>query len=465
MSRALLAISNRLPDLRGALSAEDERKRPIGGLVAALEPVLASRGGLWLGWSGRTSTDETFGPIERDPTTVPPIAWMDLPAGAYDRYYNGFCNRSLWPLLHSLPGRVRFEDDEWEAYLAVNERFAEAAVEMVSPDDSVWCHDFHLLMIASALRRRGHRGPLGLFLHVPFPGPDLFRLIPWADRLLEGMLSFDLLGFQTEGDARNFRHAAETLVGARPAEAGILHEGRTVRVGAFPIGIIPEEFELPSSPEEMEETTALLESVGGRRLILGVDRLDYTKGIPERLEGFARLLASVPEWRGRLSLVQISVPSRAELPDYQEQRQRIESLVGRINGEYGEAHWTPVRYLYRSYHRAQLSRFYRAADVCLVTPLRDGMNLVAKEFVATQDPEDPGVLLLSRFAGAADELTRAVLTNPFHADGLARDLDRALRMPHAERRERHGASLAAVQRTTATSWAASFVDALERRVS
>jgi len=462
----LLAVSNRLPELRDPISPDAERVRPVGGLVAALQPVLASRGGLWLGSSGRTVPGDAFGAVRVDADAAPALAWLDLPTLVHERYYNGFCNRSLWPLFHTLPGRVRFETAEWDAYVAVNDHFAQAATELVPSDCAVWVHDFHLLLLAAGLRQRGHRGPLGLFLHVPFPGVDLFRVIPWADRLLDGMLAFDLLGLQTADDVRNLLQVVGTLSPATVADDVIEHRGRRIRVRAVPIGIVPDPFEGQPEPDEGEEATGLLQSVAGTKLILGVDRLDYTKGIPERLDAFARLLNLFPEWRGKVSLVQISVPSRADVHEYQEQRHRIEATVGRINGELGEADWTPVRYLYRSYRRDELSRFYRAADVCLVTPLRDGMNLVAKEFVAAQAPEQPGVLVLSRFAGAAAELTDAVLTNPFHADGMASDLDRALRMPLAERGERHARLLAAVHRTTALSWAEGFVTALEacRRV-
>jgi len=459
--RSLLAVSNRLPELRDPVSPDAERTRPVGGLVAALQPVLTARGGLWLGWSGRTVPGDTFGPVRLDADAVPALAWIDLPVAAHERYYNGFCNRSLWPLFHTLPGRVRFEDAEWDAYVAVNDRLAEAAAELIPSEGAVWAHDFHLLLLAAGLRRRNHRGPLGLFLHVPFPGIDLFRIIPWADRLLEGMLAFDLVGLQTPDDVRNFLQVVGTLSPATVADDVVEHRGRRIRVRAFPIGIVPESFEPAAEPDEGEEATRLLQSVAGTRLVLGVDRLDYTKGIPERLDAFARLLARFPEWRRKVSLVQISVPSRADVLEYQEQRNRVEGAVGRINGEFGEADWTPVRYLYRSYRRDQLSRFYRAADVCLVTPLRDGMNLVAKEFVAAQTPEQPGVLVLSRFAGAAAELTDAVLTNPYHADGMAGDLDRALRMSEAERRERHARLLTAVHRSTAITWAEAFVAALE----
>jgi trehalose 6-phosphate synthase len=459
--RALLAVSNRLPELREPVAPDAERTRPVGGLVAALQPVLVERNGLWLGWSGRTIPGDGFGPVRIDAQAVPALAWIDLPVTAHERYYNGFCNRSLWPLFHSLPGRVRFDDAEWDAYLAVNDHLAKVATELIPPDGAVWAHDFHLLLLAVALRRLGHRGPLGLFLHVPFPGLDLFRIIPWADRILDGMLAFDLVGLQTAHDVRNFLQVVGTLSPATVADDLVELRGRRIRVRAFPIGIVPESFEPAAEPEEGEETTGLLQAVAGTRLVLGVDRLDYTKGIPERLEAFARLLTRFPEWRRKVSLVQISVPSRADVLEYQEQRHRVEAAVGRINGEFGEADWMPVRYLYRSYRRDQLSRFYRAADVCLVTPLRDGMNLVAKEFVAAQVPDQPGVLMLSRFAGAAAELTDAVLTNPFHPDGMAADLDRALRMPATERRERHARLLAAVHRSTAITWAEAFVTALE----
>jgi trehalose 6-phosphate synthase len=325
----------------------------------------------------------------------------------------------------------------------------------------VWVHDYHLFLVAAGLRRRGHQGPIGLFLHVPFPSVDVLRLCPWAGQLLDGLMSFDLIGLQTDRDARHFLQAAADMSPASISDDVVESAGRRVRVLTSPIGIIPEAFEPPSEPKDLEEASTLLQSLAGRRLILGVDRLDYTKGIPERLDAFALLLARFPEWRGHVSLVQVSVPSRSDVPEYQDQRHRIESAVGRINGEFGEADWTPVRYLYRSYGRRELTRLYRQADVCLVTPLRDGMNLVAKEYVAAQEPERPGVLVLSQFAGASAELTDAVLTNPWHAEGMARDLDLALRMGAEERIQRHARLLAAVHRTTATTWAESFVSALE----
>jgi trehalose 6-phosphate synthase len=460
-SHRLLAISNRLPELRTPEDPSDARKRSVGGLVSALEPALSARGGLWLGWSGRTLPGDEPSAVEAAEDTSPPIAWIDLPQRWAERYYNGFCNRSLWPLLHTFPSRVRFHDAEWEAYEAANEAFAEAAMNLVDPGAAIWVHDFHLLLVAGAMRRRGHRGPIGLFLHVPFPGPDLFSMIPWADRLLDQLLEFDLIGLHTRWFVDNLRHCVSALTPARVGDDVIEHRERRVHVAAFPIGIAPEGFREPPEPGMAEEISSLLNAIAPSRLVVGVDRLDYTKGIPERLRAFSRLIHEHPEWRGKVSLVQVSVPSRADVPDYAEQRRQVENAVGRINGELGEASWVPVRYLYRSYPRNELSQLYRAADVGYVTPLRDGMNLVAKEYVAAQDPEDPGVLLLSRFAGAAFELPSAVLTNPWHEEGMARDLDRALRMSLEERRANHQKLLAAVHRTTATSWAEDFLTALE----
>ena len=457
--RDLLVISNRLPDVRGPVSPAAERKRPVGGLVGALKPVLASRRGLWLGWSGRTTPKDTFGRAQIAKDTG--LVSFDLPARTHEAYYNGFCNGSLWPLFHTLPGRVSFEDSEWEAYAAVNDHVAEVASSVVRSDCAIWVHDFHLLRVAAGLRHRGHRGPIGLFLHIPFPSVDMFGLIPWGHSLLENILAFDVVGLQTDHDVRNFLQTVGAMSKASVAGDVVEQGDRRTLVRATPIGIMPEAFEPSPNSDESEETPALLRSLRGKRLIIGVDRLDYTKGIPERLDAFARFLKMYPEWRGKVSLVQVSVPSRTEVSEYQEQRRRIEAIVGRINGEYGEADWTPVRYVYRSYRRAELVRIYRAADVCLVTPLRDGMNLVAKEFVAAQRPDQPGVLVLSLFAGAARSLTAALLTNPFYPEGMARDIDRALRMTENERRGRHSRLLAAVRRPTATTWAEEFVSLLE----
>ncbi|MEW6250349.1 MAG: trehalose-phosphatase [Planctomycetota bacterium] len=454
----LLVISNRLPELRAPTSPGDSRRRNVGGLVSALEPILRTRSGLWLGWSGHNTDETELGPIGLDEAAQPPIAWLDFPRRWAVGYYEGFCNRTLWPIFHSLPGRARLDDDAWRCYVEVNDAFANVAARLVGPGAAIWTHDYHLFLAARALRRRGHRGPLGHFLHIPWPGLDMFSILPWAEELLDALLDFDLLGFQTRGHLENFRQCVGALSPARVSDDAVEHRSRRIRIGAFPIGIIPENYQEEAARDP--EVAALLEAVAPSRLILGVDRLDYTKGIPARLRAFGRLLETVPEWRGRVSLVQISVPSRADIAEYTEQRAEVEAVVGRINGEFGEGRWVPIRYLYRSYDRQQLVQLYRTADVGLVTPLRDGMNLVAKEFVAAQDPARPGALVLSRFAGAASELGDAVLTNPYHVDGLARDLDAALRLPLEERLTRHARLLANVMQTTAVSWAEGFLETL-----
>ncbi|HWB80180.1 MAG TPA: trehalose-phosphatase [Nannocystaceae bacterium] len=463
-STELLVVSNRLPELRGAELVDESpptnaRLRNKGGLVAALRPALEKRRGTWLGWSGRITSDDEPPMIGIDREAVPPMAWLDFSERWAQQYYAGFCNRALWPLLHSFPERAQFNDDEWQSYADVNDAFATAALEL-TPRGTIWAHDYHLLLLARALRRRGHAGRLGLFLHVPFPPPDILALLPWAQELIEAMCEFDLVAFHTTAFAANFARCAATLLDAVPVADMVFHRGRRVAVRAIPIGIMGEDWQTDGKDRD-EELAPLEGNLAGRRLVLGVDRLDYTKGIPERLLAFGKFLELFPEWRDKVSLVQVSVPSRADVPDYAEQRARIESIVGRINGEFGEAHWVPIRYLYRAYETHQLAELYRLADVGYVTPLRDGMNLVAKEYVAAQDPERPGVLLLSRFAGAAQELDAAVLTNPWHIEGMARDLHRALSMPAEERLQRHARLLAAVQRTSATSWAETFLRELD----
>jgi alpha,alpha-trehalose-phosphate synthase [UDP-forming]/trehalose-phosphatase len=456
---SLVVISNRLPDLRSAEPVDRVRRTNVGGLVSALEPMLAERNGLWLGWGGRVVPD-TEEPSHGVDEGSPALAWFDYKQSWLRDYYNGFCNATLWPIFHSFPSRVVIDEATWKSYVNVHDVFADEARRYAAPNDTIWVHDYHLLLLARALRARGHRGRIGLFLHIPFPPLDILAMLPWAQDLIDGILDFDLAGFHTPGYVGNFLSCAGSLLGSRCGPDLAEHRGHFTRVGSFPIGIFPESFRETPEPTLVQDIEDLTRSLGSAKLVLGVDRLDYTKGIPERLLAFGRLLELFPEWRGKVSLIQISVPSRADVPEYAEQRAEVEGIVGRVNGQFGEPHWVPIRYLYRGYSRPHLSQLYRAARVGYVTPLRDGMNLVAKEYVAAQDPEDPGVLVLSQFAGAAAEMKDAILTNPYWADGMARDLDRALRMPLDERKARHARSLAIVERTTAQSWAVSFLQAL-----
>jgi trehalose 6-phosphate synthase len=442
----LVVASNRLP------AATAGRGREVGGLVSALIPALTDTSGMWLGWSG----------AERDPGLRLRIddgdaftrAQFDYPPTWRQRFYAGFCNQSLWPLLHGMPGRVRYVDDEWDCYVDANRAYAQLVVQASGVSGDVWVQDFHLMLVARELRKLGHHSRIGFYLHVPFPPLDVFETMPWAREVMAALLEFDVIGLQCNRWNDNFMQAARGLLG-HDAEA---HARNRVRV--IPVGIDPERFAQDADGEPIAELGSFEAMLSGRKLLLGVDRLDYSKGIPERLEAFARLLERYSEWRGKISFVQVSVPTRSEVTEYAELRGKVESLVGRINGTFGEADWTPVRYLYRSYDQATLARLYRRADVCVVTPLRDGMNLVAKEYVAAQDPADPGVLVLSRFCGAAEHMTLAQLTNPYHKDGVAADLDAALRMSREERIARHGALKAVVWKDTASAWARSFLDLL-----
>ncbi|MEP6860829.1 MAG: trehalose-phosphatase [Deltaproteobacteria bacterium] len=437
----LVVVSNRTPP------ASTSRHRPVGGLVSALEPALRAHDGIWLGWSGKDSAGAR--PVVIDTSSRPVVASFDFATSWRDRFYAGFCNRALWPLFHGFPERVRYSDDDWNAYREANAEFARHASDLVAPAGTVWAHDYHLLLLGRELRGRGFRGPIGLFLHIPFPQRDLFATLPWSDDLVDAMLDFDVLGFHTEQWAQNFRECVRTRNRNRMLP----------RIAVLPIGVDPAGFIAGTEPID-REVGGLRAAIGSRRLILGVDRLDYAKGIPERLHAFERLLETRPEWRSRVCFVQISVPSRADVPEYAELKHRVETLVGRINGRFGEADWVPVRYLYRSYDQHVLAQLYRASDVALVTPLRDGLNLVAKEFIVAQDPAQPGVLVLSRFAGAAAELTDAVITNPFHVDGLAADIDRALRMELPERVRRHARLAGALAEQTPQRWAQTFLDHL-----
>jgi alpha,alpha-trehalose-phosphate synthase [UDP-forming]/trehalose-phosphatase len=446
----LVVASNRLPAAPSA-----DRKREVGGLVSALLPVLTETSGIWLGWSGAEREPGLRLRVEDAETYT--RAQFDYPPSWRQRFYAGFCNQSLWPLLHGFPERVRYLDDEWQCYVDANRAYAQLAQEAAGPDAQIFVQDFHLMLVARELRRAGHRGQIGFFLHVPFPPLDTLETMPWAADVMAGLLEYDRIGLQATRWYDNFVACARGLLGAEG-------EARAKdRAGVFPIGIDPDRFAeaAAAAGSAAGELGALEAMLGGRKLILGVDRLDYSKGIPERLDAFARLLERYPEWRGKVSFVQVSVPTRSEVPEYAELRSRVELLVGRINGAYGEADWVPVRYLYRSYDQVTLARLYRYATVGLVTPLRDGMNLVAKEYVASQDPADPGVLVLSRFCGAAERMTLAQLTNPYHADGVAADLDAALRMPRGERMARHEALRAAVWTDTARAWARAFLDSLQ----
>ncbi|WP_237215910.1 alpha,alpha-trehalose-phosphate synthase (UDP-forming) [Falsiroseomonas oryziterrae] len=443
MSR-LVVVANRVPDPR-------ERGATAGGLAVALKDALARRDAMWFGWSGATAqeTGATPNEVQAGRTCY---ATLDLGEADYRHYYRGFSNDALWPVLHYRLGIARFAREDWIGYRRVNAAFAAALAPMLRPDDTIWVHDFHLFLLAGELRALGCRQRIGFFLHVPFPPRQVFLGLPNADAVLHAMAAPDVIGVQTEDDAENLRGA---LIGTGEPEAA-------TRVGAFPIGMDAAGFaSLAARRFRTREVAQLRESLAGRALAIGVDRLDYTKGLPQRIAGFGKLLQRFPRHRGKVTFLQVAAISRGDVATYRALRRELDEAVGRINGQYAEPDWGPIRYITRAVARPTLAGYMRLARIGLVTPLRDGMNLVAKEFVAAQDPEDPGVLVLSRFAGAAVELDGALLVNPLDPDDIAEALDAALTMPAEERLARWRGMDTAVRAGSAAIWARRFLAALE----
>ena len=456
MSR-LVVVSNRVSIPSGDAKA--------GGLAVALNALMERQGGLWFGWTGSTTADAASA---RTPYLVEhgavQYATVDLSPEELDLYYNRFSNATLWPLLHSLPEQMHFDRRSLAAYRAVNDRFAEMLLGLLRPADTIWIHDYHLLALAACLRNRNVILPIGFFLHTPFPSPDMLGSIPEASIFIRDLLANDLLGFQTANDAENFAASAQRIAGAARLPGGGLQLGsRTIRVGVFPVEIEPAEFaRMAEQACTSPDTERLRRSLDGQCLILGVDRMDPTKGLRHRLSGFRRLLETRPQWHRETSFLQIAAESRQDVDAYQDLREDLEREAGSINSSFGEPDWVPLRLIARGGTREAVSGYMREARICLVTPLRDGMNLVAKEYIAAQNPENPGVLVLSRFAGAARQLGAAILVNPVDPDEIADALDTALRMSRPEREDRWNACWEAIKDTSALDWGRSFVSALAR---
>src|SRR2546429_3762618 len=443
MSRLVL-VSNRLPfALEPAGKGQWRVTHSPGGLVSALGPVLRGRGGTWIGWPGVAGEipDAPFSKATRGVGySVVPVA---LSEAERDEFYFGYSNEVIWPLFHDLQNFCNFEPAFWQTYKAVNQRYAEAIARHCQPGDFIWVHDYHLMYVAQALRERGVRAALSFFLHIPFPPYDIFAKLPQQQRLLRALLQFDLLGFQTRRDLRNFLQCVRRVMpkAAVHTVAG-LHlirvEKREVRVGSFPIGIDFESFEKGAASQEVAQRAEQLRAAfPGCQLVLGGDRLDYSKGIPERLRALRDALERHQELRGRVVLIQNVVPSRVEIPRYHEFKDRIDRLVGDINGRFSTDTWLPVHYRFRSLNRDDLLAHYRACEIALVTPLKDGMNLVAKEYCACCVDENDGVLILSQFAGSAEQLKPgAVLVNPYDVEQVADTILKVFRMSAAERSAR-----------------------------
>ncbi len=454
MSR-LIVVSNRVtaPQKRG--------EGPAGGLAVALSAALREYTGFWFGWSGRTV--QTFnGEVHTERVNDVTVVTVDLEAADYQEYYNGYANGTLWPLFHYRIDLTAYERSFGEGYERVNRRFAETLAPLIQPDDLVWVHDYHMIPLGRELRRLGISNPIGFFLHIPWPAPQLLTTLPRHRQLVEALFSYDLVGFQTDEWLWAFESYVLGEAGGDWGADGRLHAfGATLRAQVFPIGLDVEEFQaLAATTVAHRAHDRIAAHTAFRSLIVGVDRLDYSKGLEERLLGFESFLKDNPDLRREVLYLQVAPPSRDEVEAYQDLRTRIDSLCGRINGAFADMDWTPIRYVHRNYRRDELAGLYRAARVCLVTPLRDGMNLVAKEYVAAQDPDDPGVLVLSRFAGAARQMAEAVIVNPFSHEEVSEGLKRALTMGREERIARWRRLMEGVAKSDVNVWRDSFVAAL-----
>ncbi|HBT3175620.1 TPA: alpha,alpha-trehalose-phosphate synthase [Klebsiella aerogenes] len=453
MSR-LVVVSNRI-------ATPNDKKASAGGLAVGILGALKASGGTWFGWSGEIGDDSQ--PLKK--VSKGDISWasFNLSEEDHELYYNQFSNAVLWPAFHYRLDLVNFQRPAWDGYLRVNAAVAQKLLPLLADDDMVWVHDYHLLPFASELRKNGVKNRIGFFLHIPFPTPEIFNALPPHAELLEQLCDYDLLGFQTEND----RQAFVDCVAQQTTLSEVGHQqyrawGKMFRTAVYPISIEPQEVARSASGPLPPKLAQLKAELKGVKNIFSVERLDYSKGLPERFQAYEALLENYPQHRGKIRYTQIAPTSRGDVQAYQDIRHQLETAAGRINGHYGQLGWTPLYYLNQHFDRKLLMKVFRYSDVGLVTPLRDGMNLVAKEFVAAQDPENPGVLVLSQFAGAANELTSALIVNPYDRDEVAAALDRALTMPLAERIIRHGKMLKAIESNDIDNWQARFVADLKR---
>jgi trehalose 6-phosphate synthase len=452
MSR-LVVVSNRIAIPDGSKSA--------GGLAVGILDALKNTSGLWFGWNGEIS--EISGEDDQDELSVVEddgitYASVPLDQNDYDLYYCQFSNAVLWPALHYRTDLVDFQREAWDGYCRVNDLLAKRLQPLIKDDDILWIHDYHLLPFAAALRKLGVKNRIGFFLHIPFPTPEIFNAVPTHDELIKMMSEYDLLGFQTESDRQAFLDNLSQLTSLEQTDSGT-HQafGNTFTTGVYPISIAPESIKEMAEGPLPPKMAAIERELREAQNIISCERLDYTKGLPERFLAFEALLEKFPQHRGKVRYTQIAPTSRGDVQAYQELRHQLETEVGRINGKYGSMNQTPLFYLNQHFQRSLLMKLFRLTDVGLVTPLRDGMNLVAKEYVAAQDPKDPGVLVLSQFAGAANELTAALIVNPYDRDDVAAALDKALTMPLAERQARYNDMMAVLTKNDIANWGETYL--------
>jgi trehalose 6-phosphate synthase len=451
----LIVVSNRV-------SVPGNGAAPGGLAVGVLAALRGPQGGVWFGWSGNTNDKPSLEGEVREKDGIRFVT-IDLPSEHFEKFYNGFCNATLWPLHHYFTGSFRYDADEFDSYMAINRHFANALLKIIEEGDRIWIHDYHLMPLAGLLRQAKVSAPIGFFLHIPYPNIAVLRLLPTYAELVRDLCQYDLVGFQTAEDLDGFTSAVaavfpESRIGAQQIELN----NRRIGIGVFPIGVDVDVIarQAAEAAAEDDQVKRLVESLLGRKLLLGVDRLDYSKGLPERFSSYRALLELAPELQGKITFIQIAPLSRQHVAAYVEIRDTLERAAGHTNGQFADTDWTPVRYLNKDFAHRTLSGFLRVANVGVVTPLRDGMNLVAKEFVAAQDPEDPGALVLSKMAGAANELSGALLINPYDRNAVARTLGQALSMPLAERRERHETNMKALRANSISRWHESFISRL-----
>jgi len=462
----LIAVSNRLPVEVKFRAGHPRLSQSAGGLATALDSIWRHSHGVWIGWAGAVDSETAASLLEKAARGRSySFKGVPLTRDEISKFYSGFANEIIWPLFHDMPSRCDFDPEFWEVYQRVNRRFAQSAAETASTRDLIWAHDYHLMLMGRYLRELGSTTRAGFFLHIPFPAPDMFEKLPWRKQILRSLLYYDLLGFQTDRDRYNFLSCLERIVPeattAREESFNtVVLDERRSRVGTFPISIAFDEFANHAASHDVEiGASQFRHELNNKFLVLGVDRMDYTKGIPERLKAFRILLRRYPELRHRVTLLQVVVPSREEIPNYKELRREVELLVSQINGEFTESGWVPIHYMHRNLTRKQLLTYYRAADIAIITSLKDGMNLVAKEFCAAQ-VDECGVVVISEFTGAAAELQHgALVVNPNDLAGIAEAIYRACVMPVEEKRARMHLLREIIRAYNVRSWADAFLNA------
>jgi trehalose 6-phosphate synthase len=453
--RRLIIVSNRVADPTNAAQS--------GGLAVAVSDALDAVEGIWFGWSGTTVEDDADFGVKLERHGKVTLATVPLTAEEYENYYLGYSNRSLWPVFHHRLDLAEFDSAALESYKTVNKRFADVLAALIEPDDIIWIHDYQMIPLAALLRMQGVSNKIGFFLHIPFPSPEIIMAVPDHRWLLDCMFAYDLVGFQTEGDKVNFeRYVEQTADKVSAVSDPFRYQKRGTKFASFPIGIDVDAFAAMARTPKADKVIARLKSGDIRHHILGVDRLDYSKGLPDRFRSYRRFLERYEEAcdQKQTALLQIAPPTREELTAYSDIREELEQLSGAINGDFGDYDWTPIQYIHRSLPRSTLAALCRGSSVGLVTPLRDGMNLVAKEYVAAQDPDNPGVLVLSQFAGAAAEMKEALIVNPYDQDEVADALKSAVSMGLDERQRRHAALLERISTNDVSAWRNAFLSML-----